>query len=144
MPTYLWHQQAAQQSPRSILANRLYSYRSNIASPCKTDSSTALNCCHSLKHLKGCQEADWQGCPFAQESEWHGFPCRFRLVQRKGKRSSPPLNASNITAWITRSQQTSKSLCHPSETASSFPTCQAVPLFCYEQLSSERIISHPV
>lgn len=61
MPTYLWHQQAAQQGPRSILANRLHLYRTNIALLCKTQTSTALNCWHSLKHVKGCQEADWKG-----------------------------------------------------------------------------------
>jgi len=48
MPTYLWHQQAAQQDPRSILANRLHLYRRNITFPCKTDPSTSFNCCHSL------------------------------------------------------------------------------------------------
>lgn len=61
VPIYLQLQQASQQGLRSVLANRLHSYRINTASLCKTGTSIALISCHSLKHFKGCQEADWHG-----------------------------------------------------------------------------------
>lgn len=134
------------QPVRSVLANRLHSYRINTASLCKTDMSIALNSCHSLKHFKGCQKADWQGMlpvHLPRKVSSVGSPAGLDLSRERTSDHHLLKCFKHYSMDYSVSADFKKPL-SSIRSALSFPTCQAVPLFCNEQLPSERTISHPV